>query len=180
MLLFMVSIVVLFVVLQATGLWNWLDPLTRSLTTWPVVAEHVEMYRLGRDDWRVLQNEERRLAEWEAKLTGDAQQFATEQRALRTAQNELELERQRLAAWEADLAARQAVVERLEEEYEALQRLREVYEAMRPREAARILVDMTDAEVASLLVDMDPRTAAAILAEFPVDKAAVVSRLLGL
>lgn len=180
MLLFFVSIAVLFAVLQATGLWNWFDPLTRRLTAWPVAAQHVEMYRLGRRDWRVFQDEEQRLASWEAELTAEAERLALEQKTLRTAQNELDLEHQRLAAWESELDARQAVVERLEQEHEALERLREVYEAMRPQEAARILADMTDEEVASLLLDMDPRTAASILAAFPVDKAAIVSRLLGL
>lgn len=180
MMLFFISIIVMFGVLQVTGLWDWLNPLVRRAATWPVLAPHAEIYRLGRTDWRVLQNEQERLATWEAALRHDADQLEQEQRALRTALNELELERARLAQWEEELVARQAAVERLEEEQQALERLRDMYESMRPQEAARILADMTDDEVAVLLADMDPRRAAAILAAFPADKAAVVSRLLGL
>lgn len=170
----------MFVVVQAIGLWDWLNPLTRRVATWPVVAPHVEMYRLGREDWRVLQDEQERLAAWETELQLEAERLAQEERALHAAQNELSVERGRLEQWEAELTDRQAAVERLEDEHEALERLREVYEAMRPQEAARILADMTDDEVALLLADMDPRTTAAILAAFPVEKATEVSRLLGL
>lgn len=177
--LFVVSVVVMFVVLQVTGLWNWFNPLTRRMATWPMMAPHVEMYRLGREDWRVLQSEQARLETWEIELRVEADRLAEEQRALRRAQNELDLERARLAAWEDELHARQALVERLEDEQQALERLREVYEAMRPQEAARILADLSDEEVSRILMDMDPRTAAAILAAFAADRAASVSRLLG-
>lgn len=177
--LFFVSVGVLFTVLQVTGLWDWLNPLTRRVATWPAVAPHVEMYRLGREEWQELQGEQARLAEWETVLRLEAERLAQEERALRAAQNELNVERSRLQQWETELAARQSAVERLEDEYEALERLREVYESMRPQEAARILADMTVDEVALLLEDMDPRTTAAILAAFPVDKATEVSRLLG-
>ncbi len=41
-------------------------------------------------------------------------------------------------------------MERLEDEQQALERLREVYEAMRPQEAARILADLSDEEVSRI------------------------------
>lgn len=178
--LFFISIGVLFTVLQVTGLWDWFNPLTRRLAQWPVLAPHVEMYRLGRAEWGVLQDEQARLARWELELRAEAERLAEEQRQLRNAQNELDAERARLDARERELEARRAAVERLEDEHQALQRLREVYQEMRPQEAARILADMSDEEVTVLLADMDPRTVAAILAAFPADKAASVSRRLGL
>ncbi len=178
--LFLFSVVVLFVVLQVTGLWDWLNPLTCHLASTSVLAPHVEMYRLGREDWRVLQDEKARLATWEAELQARAERLAEQEDALKRAQDELEQERARAAAWEAELMTRQAAVERLEDEQRALERVRELYEEMRPQEAARILADMSDDEVARLLDDMDPRTASAILSALPIDKAVVVSRLLGL
>lgn len=178
--LFLFSLVVLFTVLQVTGLWDWLNPLTRQLAATPALAPHVEMYRIGRQEWGALQDEQARLAAWEAQLSLEAERLAEQERALREAQSQLELERRRLADWEAELEDRLALVERLEDEQRALQQLREMYEAMRPQEAARILADMSDTEIAALLADMDPRTAAAILAALPVEKAAVVSRQLGL
>lgn len=178
--LFLVSVAVFLLVLQATGLWDWMNPLTRRLLEWPVLAPHVEMYRLGREAWGDLQSERARLAEWEKRLSVEEARLAELERALQRSQNQLELQRQQLAAWEAELTARQAALERLEDERQAVQRVREMYEAMRPQDAARILADMADEEVAALLIDMDPRTAANILAALPVQKAAVVSRLLGL
>lgn len=178
--LFMFSVAVLFTVLQVTGLWDWMNPLTRRLATTPALAPHVEMYRLGREAWGDLANERARLTQWETRLSVEEARLAELERTLRRTQNELDLERQRLAAWEAELSARQAAVERLEDEQLALQRVREMYEAMRPQEAARILSDLTDEEVALLLADMDPRTAASILAALPTEKATVVSRRLGL
>lgn len=178
--LFITSVVVLFVVLQVIGLWDWLNPLTRHLASTPVLAPHVEMYRLGREDWRVLQDEQARLASWETELKAQADRLAEQESALKRAQDELEQAWARVAAWEAELASRQAAVERLEDEQRSLERVRELYEAMRPQEAARIMADMSDDEVARLLEDMDPRTASAILTALPVDKAVIVSRTLGL
>lgn len=179
-LLLIVSIFVALFVLQVTQLWDWLNPMTRRMATWPVLAPHVEMYRVGRDRWRVAEAEREALDERQLELDGRAARLNEEQRQLASARNELELERARLTEWERQLNDRQLAVEQLEDGAEALDRLRDLYAAMRPQEAATIMSDMQEDEIAALLADMAPRQAGSILAALPRDKAAAVSRALGL
>lgn len=179
-LLLIVSLMTAMAVLQVTHLWDWMNPLTRTMMAWPALAPHVEMYRTGREEWRVVQTQRRALQEREFELAVRAERMDEGERLLAAAQNELELERARLLAWEEQLDDRQAALERAEDEALALERLRDLYAAMRPQAAAAILVDMQEAEIASLLNDMTPRQAGSILAALPTDKAANVSRALGL
>lgn len=179
-LLLFISIGAAFVVAQVTLLWDWLNPLTRYMTTWPVMQPHLEMYRLGREEWRALEAHRETLDVRELDLQGRAARLQDEQQALRAAQNELELERGRLAALERDLEEREGRIAALEEARASLDGLREVYAAMRPQEAATILADLRPEEIASLLADMPPRQAGSILAALPKERAAAVSRLMGL
>lgn len=178
--LFLFSIVVALVVAQVTSLWDWLNPLTRRAATWPVMQPHVEMYRLGREEWNAIEAHRETLDVREMDLQGRAARLEQEQRELRAAQNELELERSRLASLEQALAERERQIAEREAAQTSLEGLREVYGAMRPQEAAAILTDLQAEEIAVLLVDMQPRQAGSILAALPKEKAAAVSRLMGL
>lgn len=179
-LLLIVSILVALYVAQVTLLWDWLNPLTRQLATWPVMQPHVEVYRLGQERWNEVETRQQALDVRELDLDGRFERLQEEQRQLRAAQNELELEQVRLAEWEEELEAWAEALAETAERMASLDNLREMYAAMRPQEAAAIMADLEPAEVAALLSDMSPRQASGILAALPRDVATTVSRRLGL
>lgn len=179
-LLLIVSLLTALFVLQVTGLWEWINPLTRRAAAWPVLQPHVEMYRLGREEWRIADMQRRELELIELDLDARARRLDEEARQLARDRNELQLEQNRLTEWEARLEQEQAALQEARDEIASLEQLRELYSSMRPQEAAVILLDMDEAEISRLLADMPPRQAGAILALLPSDKAIAVSRALGL
>lgn len=60
---------------------------------------------------------------------------------------------------------------------EGARRLGKIFAAMKPVEAAGVLSQMPDAEAAAVLVQMSDRQAAPILASIPVERAALLGRL---
>lgn len=178
--LLLFSLATLAVVGQVVGFWDWAGPLWERMSAWPALAPHVERYELGRETGELLASREAHLAQWQAELEEEAAVLAAQWRELDEARWQLERREAELADWEVRLAARQAAVERLEEAAEARDRLRALYEAMRPQEAARILVDLDNEEISLLLAEMSPRQAGQILAALPPERAAEVSRRLGL
>ncbi len=178
--LLIVSLVTLAVVVQIIGLWDWAGPLWEQVRVLPAIAPHVERYELGQEESARLAAREQQLAGWQAELEDEARALAEERRRLEDEELQLERRRQELARWEEQLAARESAVRLLEDEAAAMDHLRSLYAAMRPQEAARILVDLTDEEIAVILADMSPRQAGQILAALPASRAAEVSRRLGL
>jgi len=178
--LLIISLVTMAIVGQIIGLWDWAGPLWQWLGVWPVTAPHVERYELGHEHAVALQAREAELAQWQARLEEEAAALEAERRALEEARFELERREEDLARREAQLEARAAAVQEMADAAAARQQLRALYEAMRPQEAARILVDLDDEEISLLLLDMSPRQAGQILAALPPERAAAVSRRLGL
>lgn len=174
------SIFVALFVLQVTQLWTWINPLTRHVAAWPVMQPHVEIYRMGRVQWGEAEARMRALEVRELDLDGRFARLEEEHRQLEAAEKDVKAEQARLALWERQLDEWQARLGEQEADLKALEDLRQVYAAMRPREAAAILEDMQEAEVALILKDMAPRQASGILAAMSPEKAATVSRELGL
>lgn len=178
--LLIVSLITALYVLQVTYLWDWFNPLTRRMAAWPVFAPHVEMYRFGREEWRVAQMHQRELDLQRMELNARLERLEEEEKALARRRNELQFEEARLAEWETSLNEREAALEQAYAEAEALRQLRDFYAAMRPADAAAILIDLQVDEIALVLTDMPPRQAGSILAALPRDTAAAVSKAMGL
>lgn len=60
---------------------------------------------------------------------------------------------------------------------EGVRRMGKIFAAMKPAEAAAVLAEMQDAEAAAVLVQISDRQAAPILASLPVERAALLGRL---
>ncbi|MFO7311359.1 MAG: hypothetical protein C0P61_004795 [Bacillota bacterium] len=178
--LLLVSLVTAMVVVQIIGLWDWAGPLWARIAALPAVAPHVERYQLGEEKAALLAAREQELADRAAWLDAEMAALEEQRRQLEAQREELERQRRELVRLQEQLAVREAALRELEDAAVARERLRAVYEAMRPQEAARILLDLTDEEISLLLVGMSPRQAGQILAALPPDRAAQVSRRLGL
>jgi len=159
------------------GLWS----VTRRVLDWavaqPALSPHIEMYRIGRSDWREWEQRQRAQAQREEELRREARRLAEEESRLAREWRELEKQREALKREEERIAAMLEELEAAQQEAAALDRLREIYEAMRPADAAAVVESLDDETVVELLRLLDARRAARILGELPPERAAVLTGL---
>lgn len=159
------------------GLWSVSRRVLDLAVTHPALAPHVEMYRVGRGDWREWERRQREQAQWEEDLRREAVRLAEEEARLAREWRELEKEREALKREEERIAARLQELQAAQEEAETLDRLREIYEAMRPADAAAVVESLDDDMVVELLQLLDARRAARILGEMSPERAAALTGL---
>lgn len=175
--LLLTSLVVAAAAGEYIGLWSVSRPLLRWAASIPAVAPHVQMYRIGRGDWEEWQQERDALVQWQMDLEREARRLTDEWARLETERRALEAREEALRREEARIAARLEELEQAEERAATIDRLREIYEAMRPEEAAAVAEKLEDAVLLQLLTNMEPARAARLLGQLDPDRAARLTRI---
>lgn len=159
------------------GLWSVSRPLLNWATTIPAFQPHVQMYRVGRGDWQEWERRQEEQAQWEEDLKREARRLRDEWARLEAERKALEQRAEALRREEARIAARLEELEGAQRRADNLDRLREIYQAMRPEDAAAVAESLDDALLVELLETMETAQAARLLAELDPERAARLTRL---
>jgi len=168
----LISIVVAFGILSATGvidgpglLWRW-----GLRIGW--LQPHLETYAHGRDA-------EAFIAQQEAELKALAADLERREAELQSNLNRLEQRAQQLDKRESELAAWEARLQQEQEQRRNVQNLAQIYSGMDPADAARIMQELDRELILKVLLTMDTYEAAQILTILPTNLAASLSQELG-
>ncbi|HHX01857.1 MAG TPA: hypothetical protein GX739_04185 [Firmicutes bacterium] len=157
------SMIIAFVLLTATGLIQPQDKIIQYAQAIPAFAPYVETYYIGVQwqDWH---------AEKQAEFEARHQELEQQHGILMAKEQELETLRDSLARQEQALNEQRA-------KDQTTANLANLYSQMRPEEAVAILQLMDQQLVLDVLLAMDDETAALILAAFPPSLAAQLSTI---
>lgn len=176
--LLVLSLLVAAVAGEYVGLWSISRPALNWAVRQPALAPHVAMYRVGRGDWEEWEERQEAQRQWEEDLRREARRLADEWVRLETERRALERQMEALKQEEARIERRLAALEEAERRAEGLERLRELYAAMRPEEAAVAAAELDDGLLVELLQGMDAARAARLLGQMDPERVARITRLM--
>lgn len=160
------------------GLWSVSRPMLDWAIAQPALSPHAEMYRIGRGEWREWSERVAGLEEWEGDLQREAARLREEWARLEVERKALARSQQELEREEARIEQRLAELHEAEERAMNLGRLREIYEAMRPDEAAQVAESLEEETLVALLSAMEARRAAQLLERMEPAQAARLTHLI--
>ena len=173
-----VALVAAGYMLQAMGLVDLGGAFLRALEATPVFREHVAVYRLGLEASRTLERDRRDMIALRAELLREQEALEAERALLAQERASLDAYRAELDQRARQLDVRQSTLDAQAARIADLERLRQVYNEMRPNELAAILGEMDDDFVARILDGMDENQVARTLAEMDPARAARLSWIL--
>ena len=176
--LLLASILVAAATGQYLGFWNLTEPVITWALGIPGMSRHVEYYRAGRHDWEEWQARQQAMEEWERDLRREAQRLGLEWSRVEEERRTLQQRADELRREKEWLESRLAELRALEQLHMNVERLRDIYNAMRPEEAARVMERLENETVVRILTAMEPRQAGRVLGQLDPQRAAELSRLI--